>query len=889
MNSKRCTKIIATMLVAFMFMMSFIFVAPVTTKASVGTTYYVDSVGGNDNNAGTSQTAAWKTLAKVNGITFLPGDKILLKAGCSWSEQLYPKGSGAEGSPIIIDMYGQGSKPIINGNGVSDTVYLFNQQYWEINNLEITNMASTEAVREGIRVTSDIQSGFLYHIYIKNCYIHDVTGTMSRKDTGGMIVGGRFSDVLIEGNTVRNVYRTAILTATKSKTVVRNNMVDSIGGDGIQVGGGCNSPLVEYNVAKDCYNRYTSGAYNVAIWPYDTNNAVLQYNEAYLTRTTLDGQGFDCDYYCNNTLFQYNYSHDNEGGFMLICSIPNAPDYESYNRNSVIRYNISQNDKTRVFQIHSKGTQGTQIYNNTIYVGAGLSPKIYDFDTFRAPGAVYSYNNIFYNMGGGTYSYGAQNYHVFENNLYYGNHPSSEPSDPYKITADPELVNPGSGGIGRSTVGGYQLRADSPAINAGKFIADNGGYDYFGNPLYNGRPDIGAHEYSAEQFPKELPPYEGFKVWHNTTGTGQDQIAYAGTWSSSSNDHWSNQANATYEVKFTGRQAKIFGPKDPGHGIMAVSIDGGPETMVDLYSPSRKDCVLFTTALLPLGQHSIKVRVTGTKNASATNTNVDVKYVEVSPKYNSVLSYDAGVGDSMIEFVGKWYYGNNDSWSSEANAYYQMPFEGTQVRLIGVKDVNYATIAVSIDNGPETLVSTSASSRQGGVLLYSSQDLTPGKHVVKVRVVDAKNHSFSRFEYKPIQNSIYVDPTIIAENATGTYEEQINYTGSWTASTGEHFSNQANATYEAKFTGMQVRIEGAKDPGHGIMAVSIDGGPETLVDCYSQSRRNLPLYTSPILTEGQHTIKVRVTGTKNSASTNTFINIERIKFIKKIDGTEYSW
>lgn len=578
-----------------------------------GNRYYVDAIYGDDANTGVSESSPWKTLEKINQTIFLPGDKILLKAGSSWTGQLWPKGSGTKDAVITIDMYGEGSKPIINGAGVSDTVYLENQEYWEINNLEVTNISETEDVREGIHVVTNITDRFLNHIVIKDCYIHDVTGTMSRKDTGGIFVVGNYNGVFIENNTVRNVYRTGILTRAKRNVVIRNNMVDSIGGDGIQVGGGSMSPLVEYNVAKECYNRYTSGEYNVAIWPFDTNDAVFQYNEAYLTHNTLDGQGFDCDYMCNGTIFQYNYSHDNEGGFMLICSVNNTPDYENYNRNSIIRYNISQNDKKRIFQIHSEGTQGTQIYNNTIYVGENLSPKIYDFDTFRRPGTVYSYNNIFYNAGRGTYSYGMQGYHVFENNLFYGYHPSSEPSDPYKITADPLLAAPGSGGIGWNTTTGYQLTAGSPAINAGKYIENNGGKDYWGNELYNGAPDIGAHEYYGELYPEVQRPYVGLAVNHTTTGSNLNEITYVGNWESSSNDHWSKDTGAYYSMRFYGNQVKVYGPWDPSHGIMAVSIDNGTEIMVDTYASQRTSGVLYASQLLPLGEHVIKVRVTGEK------------------------------------------------------------------------------------------------------------------------------------------------------------------------------------------------------------------------------------------------------------------------------------
>lgn len=722
------------------------------TNTSTGTTYYVDSIEGDDTNSGVSEELPWKTLEKVNATTFLPGDSILLKAGSSWTGQLWPKGSGESGSPIRIDSYGDGVDPLINGAGVLDTVYLENQEYWEISNLEITNISDTEDVREGIHVVTDITDRFLHHIVIKDCYIHDVTGTMTRKDTGGIFVVGNYDGVLIENNTVRNVYRTGILTRAKRNVVIRNNMVDTIGGDGIQVGGGSMSPLVEYNVAKDCYYKYTAGEYNVAIWPYETNNAVLQYNEAYLTHNTLDGQGFDCDYLCNGTIFQYNYSHDNEGGFMLICSIPNAPDYESYNRNSIIRYNISQNDKNRIFQIHSRGTQGTQIYNNTIYIGADLAPKIYDFDMFRRPGTVYSYNNIFYNEGKGTYSYGLQGYHVFENNLFYGYHPSSEPSDPYKITADPMLVAPGTGGIGWNTTTGYQLQAGSPAINAGKYIENNGGKDYWGNELYNGAPDIGAHEYYGEVYPEIERPYVGLEVSHTQTGSGENQITYTGNWESTENDHWSNEAGATYSMSFYGNQVKIHGPYDPTHGIMAVSIDGGSEVLIDTYAAERQDAVLFTSELLTLGNHTVQVRVTGDKNPLSGNSYVDVQKIEVTPKFEVVLSYDAGAGEGMIDYYGAWRYGDNDTWNTTSEDYYQMTFKGSAIRIIGVKDVDFATIGISIDDGEETVISTASDTRIEDCVLYENSSLSEGVHTIKVRLLSAGTHAIIQLEYLPIQD-----------------------------------------------------------------------------------------------------------------------------------------
>ena len=82
-------------------------------------TYYVDAKNGNDSSGGTSPASAWKSIAKVNGFQFQPGDSILFKRGGIWREQLNFPSSGAEGRPIVLDAYGNGPLPVISG---ADTV-----------------------------------------------------------------------------------------------------------------------------------------------------------------------------------------------------------------------------------------------------------------------------------------------------------------------------------------------------------------------------------------------------------------------------------------------------------------------------------------------------------------------------------------------------------------------------------------------------------------------------------------------------------------------------------------------------------------------------------------------------------------------------------------------
>ena len=63
------------------------------------------------------------------------------------------------------------------------------------------------------------------------------------------------------------------------------------------------------------------------------------------------------------------------------------------------------------------------------------------------------------------------------------------------------------------------------------------------------------------------------------------------------------------------------------------------------------------------------------------------------------------------------------------------------------------------------------------------------------------------------------------------------------------------------FTGDRVVLYGVQDPSHGSAAISVDGGPERTVSFQASPRRgNVALYNSGTLTQGQHTLRVRVVG-----------------------------
>ena len=55
---------------------------------------------------------------------------------------LWPKGAGEPAHPIRIGTYGGEARPVIGGDGYQASILLFNEDDYEIADLELTNQAS---------------------------------------------------------------------------------------------------------------------------------------------------------------------------------------------------------------------------------------------------------------------------------------------------------------------------------------------------------------------------------------------------------------------------------------------------------------------------------------------------------------------------------------------------------------------------------------------------------------------------------------------------------------------------------------------------------------------------------------------------------------------------
>ena len=64
------------------------------------------------------------------------------------------------------------------------------------------------------------------------------------------------------------------------------------------------------------------GTQNYAgVWAMSVDDGLFQYNEVYGIKYGFnDAEAYDVDMQSNNVIYQYNYSHHNTGGFLLLMS-----------------------------------------------------------------------------------------------------------------------------------------------------------------------------------------------------------------------------------------------------------------------------------------------------------------------------------------------------------------------------------------------------------------------------------------------------------------------------------------------------------------------------------------------------------------------------------------
>ncbi|HLL22034.1 MAG TPA: right-handed parallel beta-helix repeat-containing protein [Kofleriaceae bacterium] len=320
--------------------------------------YYVSATG--DNTGPGTLAQPWQTIARINTTSFAPGDRIFFAGGQTFSGTIYLDATDASTAihPIVIGSYGTGRATISVVSNNHAGFYAYNVAGLDIENLIFTGPGASVSNAGGIAFYADVAGNVkLDRIKINNVeasgFSFGITIGSWNGATGYKNVS--ITNSLVHDNAKAGLTTYAFTNVTNAHENVHVDNVDAYNqtglagfqdptGSGIVIGG-VNGGVVEHCAAwnNGALNTYHAGP--VGIWTYNSNNIVIQYNEAYGNRTNRaagggDGGGFDIDGGVTNSVLQYNYAHDNDGAGFLLAQYGGAPAFS----NNVIRYNISVND-----------------------------------------------------------------------------------------------------------------------------------------------------------------------------------------------------------------------------------------------------------------------------------------------------------------------------------------------------------------------------------------------------------------------------------------------------------------------------------------------------------------------------------------------------------------
>lgn len=247
------------------------------------------------------------------------------------------------------------------------TVVLQNGSHWVIQDLEVTNAIPNGQRRDQMKgVLVEATSGGVFeNIVLRRLHVHHVSGGWDRRGCGilarasgdqedGSALKSRFDGLLIEDCYVHDISFYGIMVSgwenrfrderwfPSTEVVVRNNFTHDTGGDSIVVIS-CDKPLIEHNEGHRCAIGQSNGGepHAAGMWPHSSDGTVMRYNKVVGIDAKKDGQAFNVDINCRNTLIEYNWSERNKSGFLLVCS----PNRDVPGTSGItVRNNVSMDD-----------------------------------------------------------------------------------------------------------------------------------------------------------------------------------------------------------------------------------------------------------------------------------------------------------------------------------------------------------------------------------------------------------------------------------------------------------------------------------------------------------------------------------------------------------------
>ncbi len=227
-------------------------------------------------------------------------------------------------------------------------------------------------------------------------------------------------------------------------------------------------------------------------------------------------------------------------------------------------------------------------------------------------------------------------------------------------------------------------------------------------------------------------------------------VAYGGAWYTHTNAFHSGgrarlamDLGATAAFTFTGTAVSWIGYRDQWSGLALVYVDGALGAVVDTYAASAQpQAVLFSTAGLALGSHTLTVQATGTHDVASGGSWIWIDAFDVVTRLEQD---DPAVAYACPPYT-TWYPNTNAFHSGGSAALAVTPgcratvgFTGTAVSWIGYRDQWSGIADVYVDGTYRAEVDTYAPTAEAQARMYTLSGLGPGAHTLTVEITGRSN------------------------------------------------------------------------------------------------------------------------------------------------------
>jgi hypothetical protein len=297
--------------------------------------------------------------------------------------------------------------------------------------------------------------------------------------------------------------------------------------------------------------------------------------------------------------------------------------------------------------------------------------------------------------------------------------------------------------------------------------------------------------------------------------------------------------------------------------------------------------VPWNTVATADGSHTLTATARDAAGNQATSSPVTVTVANggaPAPTTRRFEETDPSVGLSL-----GWIESSPDAWpawsggravkSSVPTARATFGFTGRSVTWIGYRSVDSGIARVFVDGAFVADIDLFARRNESSTRIYTVKDLASGAHTLTLEVTGLKNAESQG-------NLVVVDafdvPAPVVSHLQNT-DPNVNFSPGWAHAdtVGSDFPWSGGSAAIATTSGAQATLAfdgtaigwiGSRGPDGGIARVYIDGNLAREVDTYHYTLKfQDTLFQAHGLTDGNHTLTIEVTGSRNGASSGTQI------------------